>query len=268
MQGFLGAFSLALVAACMPQAGTRPPGGDKVHDAAADEFMQDGILGKYVVKFVDGAPPTINIKGHEPTVTIGKQRIHFQSQCIYADWTYQRTGETISTKPYFVPGSGMCARALAPGEIAIQSGLEKSRTIRRVRGGLSLEGGGPRLELRRVVDPAVIAARAVDLAGEWRVDEIDGKGIDKPYAIALSADHEQTWWEPACASQYRTYTIQGSRFDTQPVDLSGREVCNIGVPEELARVWSALDAAGAIERTPANGVLISGNGRSVTLFSQ
>ena len=36
----------------------------------------------------------------------------------------------------------------------------------------------------------------------------------------------------------------------------------------LAPVWSALDAADALERTPANGILISGNGRSVTLFSQ
>jgi hypothetical protein len=155
-----------------------------------------------------------------------------------------------------------------PGEVAIQDGFEEATTIRRIRGGLYLEGGGPRLELRRVVDPAAIAARAMDLAGEWRVAERDDKRIDKPYAVALSVDHEHIWWEPACASQYRPYTIQGSRFDTDPVNLSGREVCDIRVPDELARIWSAMDAADTIQRTPANGVSISGNGRSVTLFSQ
>jgi hypothetical protein len=269
MRLFVGAFSLALVAACMPQAERAPVGGDEALTAAAGEATrQDNIIAEYIVTYVDGATPTINIKGHEPTITIGKERIHFQSQCIYADWTYQRDGETISTKPYYEPGSGMCARALAPGEIAIEDGIKGAKTIRQIRGGLYLEGGGHRLELRRMVDPATLATRAVNLAGEWRVAELDGEQIQKPYRIALSANHDQIWWEPGCALQYRHYTIQGSRFDTRPVDLSGHEVCDIAYPEELARIWSAMDAADTIERTRANGVLISGNGRSVTLFSQ
>ena len=153
MRLFFGAFSLALTGACMPEAGSAPVGGNEVLAPAAGVATQDDIIGKYVVKYVNGAPPTINIEGHEPTITIGKERIHFQSQCIYADWTYERVGVEISTEPYYVPGSAMCARALAPGETAIQDGFEKASTIRRTNGGLHFEGGGYRLELHRVVAP-------------------------------------------------------------------------------------------------------------------
>jgi hypothetical protein len=267
MRLLVGAFSLALVA-CTAQPGSAPVPGDKALARPAGEPRQDDIVGEYVVIYVDGAPRVINIKGHEPTVTIGKERIHFQSQCIYADWTYKLDGERISTKPYFVSGSGMCARGLALGEVAIQDGFAGARTIRRLRDGLYLEGEGHRLQMRRVIDQAALATRAVDLAGEWRVAELDGKEIDKSYGIALSADHEQIWWQPECALQYRSYTIQDSRFDSRPVDLSNRAVCDIAVPEEIARIWSAIDASDTIERTHANGVRISGSGRSVTLFSQ
>ncbi len=153
MRVLFGALSLALAAACMPEAGSAPPRGNEVlAPAAADKAPQDDILGKYVVKYVDGAPPVINIKGYEPTITIGEKRIHFQSQCIYADWTYARNGDAISTKTYFVPGSSMCARGLAPGETAIQDSFDKARTIRRTSEGLHLEGAGNRLELHRVAN--------------------------------------------------------------------------------------------------------------------
>jgi hypothetical protein len=148
----LGALSLALMAACMPEEGSAPVDGNDVAARAADNAAQDDIIGKYVVRYVNDAPPTINIEGYEPTVTIGAERIHFQSQCIYADWTYKRDGEGISTEPYFVPGSGMCARGLAPGETAIQEAFEKASTIRRIGGGLHVEGGRYRLELNRIVD--------------------------------------------------------------------------------------------------------------------
>jgi hypothetical protein len=149
MRLFLVAFLVALLTACMPEAGTAPVSESETVVPAADEVSRDDIIGKYVVELVNGAPPTINIEGHEPTITISAQRIHFQSQCIYADWTYERDGEAISTEPYYEPGSGMCARGLAPGETAIQDGIDKATTVRRIREGLQLEGGGYRLELHR-----------------------------------------------------------------------------------------------------------------------
>jgi hypothetical protein len=107
----------------------------------------------------------------------------------------------------------------------------------------------------------------VDLAGEWRVAKLDGEEINKRYRFALSANPEEIWWEPSCASQGRKYTIRGSRFDTEPDGTSG-EVCDIGFPEELPRIWSAMDAADTIEKTGKNGIPLSGNGRSVILYAR
>ena len=117
-------------------------------------------------------------------------------------------------------------------------------------------------------DPNQPTAQAVDLSGYWRVAELDGAAIDGGHAITLKANHEQIWWEPACAGQSESYRITGSRFETISYDDGPTMVCDIGYPDALPRVFSALRAADTIARTPDNGVRISGKGRSVTLFSQ
>lgn len=109
---------------------------------------------------------------------------------------------------------------------------------------------------------------AVDLAGYWRVAGIDGAPFDASYGIALSADAQRIWWEPECARQYREYSISGSDFAAPARSNDGEVVCDIAYPEELPVIWSALEAADTITRTPENGVLISGNGRSLLIFSQ
>ena len=109
---------------------------------------------------------------------------------------------------------------------------------------------------------------AIELAGEWRVAGVDGAEIDGPYAIALSADSARIWWEPVCAGQGRDYRISGNAFKAGPAPPADAPVCAIGFPDEVPQIWSALDAADRIERTPENGVLISGAGRSVLLFAQ
>ncbi|EDL49161.1 hypothetical protein [Erythrobacter sp. SD-21] len=111
-------------------------------------------------------------------------------------------------------------------------------------------------------------APAVQLAGAWRVAGIDDEPFDRSYAIALVADETNIWWQPECALQYREYSISGSRFAAPTRPNANIEVCDIGYPEELDQIWSALEAADTIERTPENGVLIHGNGRSLLLFSQ
>ena len=109
---------------------------------------------------------------------------------------------------------------------------------------------------------------SVDLRGNWRVAGLDGEPIDSSYAIALVADEDRIWWEPACAGQYLAYSVSGDTFAAPMRSNANLEVCDIGFPAELPEIWSALEAAVRIERTAENGVLISGNGRSVTLFSQ
>lgn len=118
------------------------------------------------------------------------------------------------------------------------------------------------------------AAAVASLAGEWRVAGIDGESLDEPYGIALRGDEGNLWWEPECAAQWRAYRIAGSRIEFSvparflPRDGTTPPVCAIGLPPRLPDVMRALDAAETIERTPQNGILIAGGGRSVTLFSQ
>ena len=257
-------FAMALLACSPDQAAP----DTKLPNAAKAE--QRSLDGRYVVTFVNEASPVIGIEGHEPTVTITGECIHFQSQCIYDDWSFERDGERLKTAAWDYGGEpvAMCARGFAPGETAIMAAIGGADTVRFVQSGLWFSGPQGTVQLRRIPDPADIAQRAVDLTGSWRVAGLDGQAIDAPYAIALTADSQQIWWEPACAGQSVSYSVSGSRFRTISYDDGPTMVCDIGYPDELERVWSALAAADTIQRMPDNGVRISGNGRSVTLFSQ
>ena len=252
----------ASLIACSPS-----PGSGKAQEDAPAEAARS-IEGTYVVTFANGEKPLINIAGHEPTLTITGDRIHLQSQCIYDDWSYRLDGEAIRTGEWDYKGDrAMCARSFAIGELAIIKAIDAAETVRFVPHGLWLSGEGGTIQMRFVPSAEEVAARAVDLTGEWRVAGIDGKPLDASYGIALSADFYSIWWEPGCAGQGVSYTITGSAFDAPPPQKPGM-VCDIGFPPELGQIWSALSAAGTIERTPENGVLISGDGRSVLLFSQ
>ena len=108
----------------------------------------------------------------------------------------------------------------------------------------------------------------IDLVGHWRVAGIDGKEVDEPRALALRIDEEHIWWEPSCAGEFRLYRISGTGFSASAEPGPGGPICTIPRAPELPRLWSAFEASDTIERTPENGVKISGGGRSVTLFSQ
>lgn len=255
----------ALLLACSPVSpqDEDPSAGEQVSAARS-------IEGTYLVTHVNQAKPLIGIDGHEPTVTISADRVHFQSQCIYENWAYTRDGESIETGPWDYGGEviAMCARALAPGEEAIIAAIREADTVRFVAHGLWLSGDAGTVQLRFVPSETDLASRAIDLTGEWRVAGIDGLQASGEFGpIALSADWDSIWWEPACSGQGVSYTIDGNSFDAPEPGNPGT-VCDIGFPQELATIWSALAAADAIERAPQNGVRIHGNGRSVTLFSQ
>ncbi len=119
------------------------------------------------------------------------------------------------------------------------------------------------------------ALAPTSLEGEWRVAGIDGEEVNEPYAIALSADGREIWWEPRCAGMLRRYTIDGNAFTAGPhtniPPAAGSlppPVCAIALPPRLNDVVRALDTADRVERTLANGILIEGGGHSVLLFSQ
>ena len=120
-------------------------------------------------------------------------------------------------------------------------------------------------------DAAQDDASAQMLVGEWRVAGINGEEFNEPYGIALSATDSEIWWNPRCARQSAHYTIQGNRFRWSPPPERPQEplhVCAIAIPPRLPEVMQTIRGAYMIERTPANGIRLSGNGRSLTLFSQ
>ena len=126
----------------------------------------------------------------------------------------------------------------------------------------------------RVEVPDVGSEPVASLSGQWRVAGIDGSPFDEPYALALEGDDAQIWWEPRCAGMARAYRIDGFSLSLRPAyvakapDVPPPPVCAIALPPRLSELFQALDSSVRIERTAANGILLSGNGRSVLLFSQ
>ena len=118
------------------------------------------------------------------------------------------------------------------------------------------------------------ASHVASLEGEWRVAGIDGADLNEPYGIALTGNSQELWWEPRCAFIVRSYRISGAAIAFAPAIGAPkpgdppRPVCAIAPPPRMAQILRALDSATSVARTPQNGVLISGAGHSVLLFSQ
>ena len=117
-------------------------------------------------------------------------------------------------------------------------------------------------------------AEVATLEGHWRVAGIDGKSLDEPVAIALTASDRQIWWEPRCAGMARNYRIEGATIritSALPPRAPGEPtppVCAIGLPPRLGDVFRALDDATGIARLPSNGIRIVGPKHDVTIFAQ
>lgn len=115
------------------------------------------------------------------------------------------------------------------------------------------------------------------LLGEYRVAGIDGEPFDAEFGIALSIDGPVLSYDPTCAGFVWTidFDRDGHMTLTRNPDF-GPElqpdgtyvVCDIEVAPELRQLGEALDQVSLAQRTPEGGLLLSGNGRSVTLFSQ
>lgn len=110
------------------------------------------------------------------------------------------------------------------------------------------------------------AEAPVSLVGEYRVAGIDGTEVGGNIGIGLSVTETNIFYDPRCAGFDWTYTYEGGSLTTErPAD---RPVCRIAVHPEQQRLATALDAVTQAERTPSNGIELSGGGHSVTLFSQ
>lgn len=94
--------------------------------------------------------------------------------------------------------------------------------------------------------------------------------------IAVSIDGPMLSFEPTCAGFVWNIAEAAGQFaftrapgygPTRQPDGSIM-VCAVAVPAEFERLGEAIDATNKVWQTPANGILLEGNGRSVLLFSQ
>ena len=105
----------------------------------------------------------------------------------------------------------------------------------------------------------------IDLPGEYRIAGVDGVDIDLPHGISAIVSASRIDVHSGCIRFAWSYSYDGQVLTTtsEPVASCRRAL----LPEEQA-LSAAIDAATAVARTPANGIELSGAGRSVILFSQ
>jgi hypothetical protein len=126
------------------------------------------------------------------------------------------------------------------------------------------------MAMRADAATALKPAPVTSLAGEWRVAGLDGQPVEGATGLALRGSKTRIWWEPRCAGFVRHYRMRGSR-----ISITGyrkgeapQVICLIAPPAEIARAFTALDAAKRVRRTANNGIELSGGGYSLLLFSQ
>lgn len=112
---------------------------------------------------------------------------------------------------------------------------------------------------------ASIIASSDSLAGEYRVAGIDGADVNLPHGISASITDDRIDVHSDCIRFAWTYRFEEQLLVTEdaPVASCRRAL----LPEEQA-LAEAVEAADVVRRTPANGVELSGGGRSLLLFSQ
>ncbi|HTM96019.1 MAG TPA: hypothetical protein VL100_09405 [Croceibacterium sp.] len=119
--------------------------------------------------------------------------------------------------------------------------------------------------------PAPLPAPA-SLVGEYRVAGIDGDELNAPFGIALSIDGGRVSFEPTCAGFIWSYAYRDGALDIErrqeKLHHPPPPVCAVAIHPAQQKLATALDAVNRAGRTAANGIELSGNGRSVLLFSQ
>ncbi|MDZ4306801.1 hypothetical protein [Allopontixanthobacter sp.] len=103
------------------------------------------------------------------------------------------------------------------------------------------------------------------LLGEYRVAGVDGKDINLPHGISASISAEEIAVLSQCVRFKWAYTLAGGGFAASRVPTVS---CQRGLFPEEEAISRAFDRAVQVRGTPANGIEFSGEGHSVTLFSQ
>ena len=253
----------ACVGPSMQDRGEAPPAAT-TPDSRQDAAQVRELAGKWVIARIDGRSL------QQPIALTGRgDSLVWEPECAGQTISYRASGSEIEFHRPRPDGEQVVCEIGYPQDLPrVLDALEgRWSASLAADGGVLLSRDGARIAL----EPANAGAPAT-LAGEWRVAGIDGEDFDESYGIALSADREEIWWEPRCAGAHVAYRIAGARFEVAPRPPRGARppapVCKIAPPPRLTEVMDAIRAADRIERTPQNGVRLSGHGHSLTLFSQ
>ncbi len=114
------------------------------------------------------------------------------------------------------------------------------------------------------------------LEGEYRVAGIDGAELGGMEGIAASITGTRLSFEPTCAGfVWEIAMVDGGMQTARPGSRGPRltatitpPTCRIAISRQQRQLAEALDAVTRAERMPSNAVRLSGEGHSVTLFSQ
>ncbi len=121
------------------------------------------------------------------------------------------------------------------------------------------------------VEPAADVAilDSAVLVGEYRVAGIDGEPFDESFGIALSisAVPSVISFDEECGTFSWAADLEGGVLFTNRMPAEPR-TCDTPIHPRLLQLAAVIDAADHAVRTPANGIELSGGGRSVLLFSQ
>ena len=135
-----------------------------------------------------------------------------------------------------------------------------------------LAGCGQAAEAPDTAPTETLSPAPQSLVGEYRVAGIDGAELNTDFGIALSIDQGHVSFEPTCAGFVWQYAYRDGVLDIErrqeKLHHPPPPVCAIAIHPMQAKLAEALEAVDRAEITPVNGIELSGNGRSVLLFSQ
>lgn len=123
---------------------------------------------------------------------------------------------------------------------------------------------GPRATPDEAESTSIIAS-AEALAGEYRVAGVDGEDVNLPHGITASITGERIDVQSDCVRFAWTYRFEDRLLVTEQAPVASCRRALLPLEQALTE---AVEAADIVRRTPANGVELSGSGRSVTMFSQ
>lgn len=115
------------------------------------------------------------------------------------------------------------------------------------------------------LDSTSIIASPEAFAGEYRVAGVDGMDLNLPHGVTAVIDESRIEVASDCIRFAWTYRFEAQMLVTEQAPVASCRRAVLPLEQALS---DAVEAADIVRRTPANGVELTGGGRSLTLFNQ